>query len=544
MTTTSGPGSQSRSKPQLGASWVVEDGSEPNEDSSSEDIQLQEEVRGSRKQPKPNDTPRRRSSRASSKVSAEPELIMPSIHEDALNGSLCTDDRSQLRRSPRKRANKSTLNRKPTVSSAPSQQIKEEPDYDYGPSRKQQSWHAAPAMEYLQAILAFLIEVLGKAMGIMKPFLSFCLAMYLIVGLLILLRNFLTSSVYSALSPVCRIPGTSLLNLPMCHHTISQQQYKEGEEPPVEFDRLVSVQNNFEAILEESAGGVSLPLDMKRSETSIRDLRTILRYSNLPSKSELVFEFDGFIETAGIASNDLQKFNSHVGRAVDNILATARWTKRVLDGVALERGSRGTISAFFNDKMLAPFQPIKFTEAAVLQQYTEHTRIVESEINRLIDEAQALLGVLRNLDDRLDVIHGIAVRDDIHAQGSKEETMSQLWTMLGGNRKALGKYNSQLKLLKQVNMYRQTAIAHVAGTMLKLQAMGAELAELRERVGTVELVGERAGVPLSVHIENIELGVERLEQRRNWARGVENEQMRKALVGEPSRDGRKEIEAS
>ncbi|KAL8811771.1 MAG: hypothetical protein Q9223_001444 [Gallowayella weberi] len=542
MVTTYGQGSRPRSKPQLGASWVVEDGSETIEDSSSEDVQSQDEVRYSQKQLKPNDTPRRLSSRAISKVSAGPDLIMPSIHEDAPNDPWVTKDRSQLRRSPRKRANKSTLDGKPTASSPPSRQIKEQTNHDYELPGRQQSWKAAPAMDYLQPILAFFFEVLGKAIRIMKPFLSFCLAMYLIVGLLIVLRNLLTSSVYSALSPVCRIPGTSLLNLPICHKTISEHQYNKGEEPPAEFDRLLSVQGNFEAILEESAGGVSLPLDMKRSETSLRDLRTILRYSNLPSKSELVFEFDGFIETAGIASNDLQKFNSHVGRAVDNILATARWTKRVLDGVALEKGSRGTISAFFSDRMLAPFQPIKSTEATVLRQYTEHTRIVESEINRLIDEAQALLGVLRNLDDRLDVIHGIAVRDDIHAQGSKEETMSQLWTMLGGNRKALGKYNSQLKLLKQVNMYRQIAITHVAGTMLKLQAMGAELAELRERVGTVELVGERAGVPLNVHIENIELGVERLEQRRNWARGVENEQMRKALVDEPNRDRRKEIE--
>jgi hypothetical protein len=31
-------------------------------------------------------------------------------------------------------------------------------------------------------------------------------------------------------------------------------------------------------------------------------------------RNELVLEFDGFVETARIASYDLQKFNSHVGR--------------------------------------------------------------------------------------------------------------------------------------------------------------------------------------------------------------------------------------
>ncbi|KAL9000213.1 MAG: hypothetical protein Q9169_001115 [Polycauliona sp. 2 TL-2023] len=541
MATTSNPRFRRGTKPSLGASWVVDNGSDSSDDENAEGVELQEPNVRSQRTFESTDTPRRRSSRARSKASAEPELIMPSIHEDSLDGSWYTEDKSQLRRSPRKAPRQSPANRTSTGSRA----YKE---VDKSPRRrpqKQQSWNAEPALDYLQPIIGFSFEVLGKAMGIMKPFLSFCLALYLIVGLLFILRNLLTSSVYSALSPICRIPGTSLLNLPMCHSTVSQNQYHPGGEPPAEFDQLIKVQTNFETILEESAGaGITLPLDMKRSETSLRDLRTILRYSNLPSKSELVFEFDGFIDTAAIASNDLQKFNSHVGRAVDNILATARWTKRVLDGVAHDHESRGRISGFFNDKLLAPFQPIRFTEATVLQQYTEHTRIVEHEINRLINEAQALLGVLRNLDDRLDVIHGIAVRDDVHAQGSKEETMSQLWTMLGGNRKALGKYESQLKLLRQVSVHRQTAIAHVAGTMLTLQAMGAELAELRERVGTVELVGERAGVPLSVHIESIELGVERLEQRRNWARGVESEQRRKSLIADPSRDGIKEIDGN
>jgi hypothetical protein len=279
----------------------------------------------------------------------------------------------------------------------------------------------------------------------------------------------------------------------------------------------MTVQSKFEEVLEESAGGVSLPLDMKRGETSIRDLRQVVRFSQLHSKNELVLEFDGFIETARIASYDLQKFNSHVGRGVDNILATARWTKRVLDGIAARDGSRGAL------------QSLKFTEDALLDQYIQHTRIVEDEIHRLIAEAQALLLVLQNLEDRLDVIHGIATRDNTHAQLSKDEILSQLWTQLGGNRSKLGKYDSQLRLLQQVGEYRRTAWAHVSGTILKLQAMGAELEELRERVGSAELLRDRAHVPLSVHIENIELGVERLEAGRNQAKRVENEYLRKTL---------------
>ncbi|KAL9600462.1 MAG: hypothetical protein Q9179_003208 [Wetmoreana sp. 5 TL-2023] len=521
---------RARTKPQLEASWVVEDGSDSSSDTGSEGVDLQNEVKQPEQQPELTETPRRRSSRTRSTASAEPELVMPSINENSFDSSWYIGERSQVRRSPRRRAQGRTRDSVPIKD-----EVEDEPRWP----KKQQRQRAATPIALIQPVTKGLYDVLAGAMGTLKPFISYLVAMYLLIGLLLVLKNLFTTSIYSALSPICRIPGSSLLHLPMCHSQISQ--YLEGEEPPVEFDRLVNVQNSFETILEESAGGVTLPLDMKRSETSLRDLRTIIRYSNLRSKNEFVFEFNGFIETAGIASSDLQKFNSHVGRAVDNILATARWTKRVLDGVANNHESQGLISAFITNTVLAPLQPLRFTEATVLQRYTEHTRLVEAEINRLIDEAQALLHVLRNLDDRLDVIHGIAVRDSLHAQGSKEETMSQLWTMLGGNRKALGKYNSQMRLLSQVNTYRQTAIAHVAGTMLKLQTMGAELEELRERVGTVELVGGRRGVPLSVHIESIEMGVERLEQRRNWARGVENEQLRKSLDRDGNRDGRKEI---
>jgi hypothetical protein len=297
----------------------------------------------------------------------------------------------------------------------------------------------------------------------------------------------------------------------------------------VEFDRLMTVQNKFEEVLEESAGSVSLPMDMKRGEASIRDLRQLVRYSQLNSKGELVLEFDGFIDTARIASYDLQKFNSHIGRAVDNVLATTRWTTRVLDGIQLRDAQRGAIASFVEDNLLAPFQPTKFTESALLDQYIKHTSIVEEEIHRLIDEAQALLMVLANLEDRLEIIHGIVTRDKNLARAKKEEILSELWSLVGGNRGRVKKMDRQLALLQQVGVYRKSAYAHVSGTILKLQAIGAGLEDLRERVGSPELLRDRIDVPLSVHIENIQRGVERLEEGRQSAKKVENEHIRHTL---------------
>lgn len=125
-------------------------------------------------------------------------------------------------------------------------------------------------------------DVVGGAFRVMKTPISYFLAIWLLFGLLIILRTLVTNSVYASLSPACRIPGASLLNLPFC--PVHQVDTSNGPPPPVEFDQLMQVQAQFEEVLEESAGGVSLPMDMKRGEASIRDLRQLVRYSQLQSK--------------------------------------------------------------------------------------------------------------------------------------------------------------------------------------------------------------------------------------------------------------------
>lgn len=152
---------------------------------------------------------------------------------------------------------------------------------------------------------------------------------------------------------------------------------------------------------------------------------------------------------------------------------------------------------------------------------------MEQQIQDLILEAQALLAILQNLDDRLDVIHGIVTRDGIHVQDDRDELFAQLWTKLGGNRGSVQRLDAQLRLLREVSLYRRTAWAHVSGTMLKLQGIAAGLEDLRERVGAADVLG--TDVPLRQHVETIQMGVERLERQREESRRVEAEAYRRVL---------------
>lgn len=280
----------------------------------------------------------------------------------------------------------------------------------------------------------------------------------------------------------------------------------------------MNVQSAFEDVLQSTAEGYTLPLAMKHSESSIRDLRTVVKHSNLPSRTSLVFEMEGFIESSREASADLQKFNSHIGRAVDHIIVANRHTLHVIDGFVESDAQRGSLSRFVAQNL--PFlSSAGLSEGHLLERYLKQTSEVEEQITRLILEAQTLLKILENLDERLDVIHDLAVRDGMHIKGSRDELFAQLWTKLGGNRNSAAKISEQLKLLEYVNAHRHRAMNHVATTITKLQAIHAGLEDLRDRAAEPEIIG--LDIPLRQHIETIQMGVERLEMQRTNTRAEE-----------------------
>ena len=388
-------------------------------------------------------------------------------------------------------------------------------------------------------VLEYLFSILKSTLLHLRQPLSYLLTIYLLIGISTLSYNLFTSSLSRALSPICRLPLTSYILPQICTYTSatdpSHPTLPSCPDVDPEFSALMSTHSTFSDILASTSTSYSLPLDMKRSETSIRDLRQIVRYSTLSTRNELVLEFDSFIESARAASYDLQKFNSHVGRTIDITLSTARWTQRVLDDMAFADSQAGYLPSLIS-KLTTPFQPVPFTESRLLDQYITHTRIISDEISTLIEEAQSLLLTLQNLEDRLDVIHSISLSSQLTSQANKDEILGHLWTILGGNRNQLNKYDKQLKLLRQVGSYRQIAWAHVSATLLKLQGMQAELEELRERVGSAEAESlvrkQKERTPLSVHLEAIRLGVERLEGERERGRELERGHMQRVTGGE------------
>lgn len=389
-------------------------------------------------------------------------------------------------------------------------------------------------------IIAWSLSVVGMALQYAKKPIAIALALYVAFGLLLLASNFLMHSVYTALSPMCNIPGINyVVDLPFCPSVPGSDGSNSGQ--AVQFDGLMKTEEAFEEVLEKAANGVSLPMEMQRTETSVREVRNMVRWSQLQAKEELGTLLDDFMGSIRPASDGIQSFNIHVGAAVDSVIQINRYTTRYLDGLAAaEKEGRGLIADVFA-RVFAPFQPAVFSDSYVLDKYVEHTSFVAEKIQDLIDEATELLRLLKVSEDKMHLIGEFTMREMIGVKGARD-TGGDIWErilyMVGVSSDRMRGLQAQLVLLKRVDADHKKAVDQVKSLLSDLHNIQDELKLLHAAArgpATLEAMGAGGGrgaafLPIELHIETINDGVERLERARRRIRAVEDDRIREVLA--------------
>lgn len=390
-----------------------------------------------------------------------------------------------------------------------------------------------------------------------KP-IAIALALYLAFGILFLASNFLVHSVYTALSPMCNIPGLNyVVSLPFCSSGFEPDGSHGGQ--AIQFDGLMKTEEAFEEVLEKAANGVSLPMEMQRTETSVREVRNMVRWSQLQARDELGTLLDDFMGSIRPASDGIQSFNIHVGAAVDSVIQINRYTTRYLDGLAAaEKQGRGLIADVFA-RVFAPFQPAVFSDRFLLDKYVEHTAFVADKIQDLIDEATELLRLLQISEDKMHLIGEFTMREIIGVKGAHDSGGDNIWerilSMVGVSTDRMRGLQAQLALLRRVDADHKKAVDQVKSLLSDLHNIQDELKLLHaaargpanmEALGgggaAAVAAGGAAGLPIELHIETINDGVERLERARRRIRAVEDDRIREVLSR--GKDGGKFIESS
>ena len=166
----------------------------------------------------------------------------------------------------------------------------------------------------LKPILCYIADVLVTVLRMMKYPISVTLAILACAYALAIMSN----AVRSALAPVCSIPVVSLL-CPAIPPTAPPQPSNPERTPLwADFPGLVNVgSKTLESLLDETAEGPGLALEIKKAEMATSDLATRVRVSNLDSREILADSLSEFVKDARKVSRGLTRFSSRVGGAVD-----------------------------------------------------------------------------------------------------------------------------------------------------------------------------------------------------------------------------------
>jgi len=329
----------------------------------------------------------------------------------------------------------------------------------------------------------------------------------------------LSGALRTAFAPMCYLPmvSRSALCAPLDPNAFQIPKWAD-------FPQLMEAQGStFEQLLAGSVGGSGLSIEIRKAEFATADLTTLVRHSDLKSSDVLADQLATFVKDAKKTAKSLTKLSSKIGGAVDNVMAVNGYAMRTIQEAEKNAPPPYSLTA------LIPFHFGPTTQEVIVDAFTSAMDTFSIAIQRLILEAEISLHNLDVLEEDLSVVREVVMREDIDVTTEQSELLGALWTKLGGNRRALRDNDRRLGLLKDLGDYRRQAQAHVVAALQTLNSMSEDMEDLRERVATPELVGGR--IPLHVHIESIQNGLERLQEGRVRAREREEDVMRKLEFG-------------
>jgi hypothetical protein len=291
---------------------------------------------------------------------------------------------------------------------------------------------------------------------------------------------------------------------------------------------LVNVQDDFGTILALSEATSLFPFELDRTELPLLELRDVIKFSSqLPSKADLIMQFDQFVQLARSTKADLGSFSMHLAASYDKIISMNRHTLRVLNVMIQDEEKQSSLSKAWG--AITGYKGI-ISEADVVRHYLHHADTVEAQTDALILQGEHLLIQLQSLDSMLDLLRETANRDIAELTESKDELFSSLWTYLGGNSADKKRIAKNIAVAEKLKETRSAAANLVRRTLEELRRIKNGMIDVTARVAGPRHRGQMDRHEIEEHIMYVSDGLERLYARRIEGKTREN-QGRAAVLG-------------
>ncbi|KAH9923321.1 uncharacterized protein B0H18DRAFT_878727, partial [Fomitopsis serialis] len=249
--------------------------------------------------------------------------------------------------------------------------------------------------------------------------------------------------------------------------------------------------------------------------------------SDLRSRDILAEALMELVKDAKKAGEGLYRLSAKIDGAVDRIVAVNDHAMLTIEAATVKEGLLPWLAT--------TLMPHLATGASIVRSYANVMETLVHETQHTLFMATTSAADLERLQEHLLTIHEVCLQEGISLSEEHGELLSQLWTILGGNRHARQKNEAHLALLKEVDNYRQQALAHVVVTRDALQMLVADVEELRDRSAAPGIVGER--MPVEALIRSVSYGIERLKEGRRRANEKQYVLASKLLTASGDRSG-------
>jgi hypothetical protein len=261
-------------------------------------------------------------------------------------------------------------------------------------------------------VLRYISDILGTVFRVLKIPISLVLATIACLYVI----SLASGAIRTALAPICSIPIVGLA-CPSLEPIKPKPIPNSGRVPRrPDFPGLLNVESkSLEALLDESAEGPGLALEIKKAEMATTDLVTLVHISKLNSREVLADSLRNFVKDARKVSRGLTRFSSRVGGAVDNIIAVNEYALGAIEAADAKSSS------------LSRFLPFGKSESkqVVMQTFTEAMNTLSTNMQRLVLEAEVSISDLNKLEEHLISIHEIVSRENSSISVARGELLAQ-----------------------------------------------------------------------------------------------------------------------
>ncbi|KAI0055844.1 hypothetical protein BV25DRAFT_1921467 [Artomyces pyxidatus] len=221
---------------------------------------------------------------------------------------------------------------------------------------------------------------------------------------------------------------------------------------------------------------IGLNRNLVDARMSVQDLIITIQSGSIHSQEALVDQLTAFSKEAKLVSRGLQRFIIRVHGAADRILSANEHTLNLVEASRKSSSLALWLCTATGDKLaISSCHQLRHAKEA----FRAGIQTFETSTRTLLHLAAELDAGFNRLDDRLDIIRDIVARAANLHMAEKDELLSDIWTRLGGHRKAVAELRTRAKTLNYAILYHRVAHRYVEGAHKELVAMDAQLEDLR-----------------------------------------------------------------